>query len=247
MSTQPSLFSVILFTLPVQNSVNSGSKDNESGPTLISRYDGSDEFGETRFEDVKEIVRRHPPPIPTLSSTPTPTPSVIVTSSTKFVYSLSASPPGIYCIMLTATTNFDTPKMQEIITRSHEGLVPGGKVKNGYGGKPSDVQSHLKSLFKANCHYVSKISDLNEKLDNVKATMSDNIGVMLENSEKVTAIESTSAELQQQSLVFKKKSTKLKKVLACKNRKMTLIIIALALVIIGIIVAVVVINVKASN
>ena len=56
MSTQPRLFSVLLFTVPVQNSVNSGSKDNESGPTLISRYDGSDEFGETRFEDVK--VRR---------------------------------------------------------------------------------------------------------------------------------------------------------------------------------------------
>lgn len=77
--------------------------------------------------------------------------------------------------------------------------------------------------------------------------MSDNIGVMLENSEKVEAIEGVSQELQQQSLVFRKKSTKLKRVLRCKNRKMTLIMVTLVLLVIGIIVAIIVINAKASG
>ncbi|GMI17765.1 hypothetical protein TrLO_g3265 [Triparma laevis f. longispina] len=233
------LQTILLFTLPNPLMVSS----EEGGGTLICRYDGEGGMG-VRFEDCKEIVRRHPPPSPTLTTTPSPT--VITTNTTKYVYSLSTSPPSIYCLMLCSTPNFSTSKMQQIITLSHSGLSS-GKIKGGYAAKPSELSSHLKSLFKPNANYKTQISNINEKLDDVKATMSDNIGVMLENSEKVEAIEGVSQELQQQSLVFRKKSTKLKRVLRCKNRKMTLIMVALVLLVIGIIVAIIVINAKTSG
>ena len=81
-----------------------------------------------------------------------------------------------------------------------------------------------------------------ENISTVKVTMSRNISQMLENSVKIDQIDDRAKDLTEQSMVFKKKSTSLKKHMRCKNRKMNLIIAAVAILILGIVALVIVLN-----
>merc|ERR1712157_69656 len=93
---------------------------------------------------------------------------------------------------------------------------------------------------------VDKASELIGKVDQVKATMSDNIAVMLKNTEKAETIAEQSNQLSEQANVFKKKSTDLKKKMRWKNMKMTVILVCVVVGIILIIVVPVVMKARKS-
>jgi uncharacterized coiled-coil DUF342 family protein len=78
---------------------------------------------------------------------------------------------------------------------------------------------------------VDKAASLLGKVDVVKSQMQSNISDMLKNNEKVETLAAKSDQLNEQSAVFKKKSTELRKHMAWKNLKMTLILGGIVLII----------------
>jgi Synaptobrevin len=82
---------------------------------------------------------------------------------------------------------------------------------------------------------VDKAQSLLGKVDAAKASMQSNIANMLKNTEAAESLASKSDQLNEQASVFKKRTTDLKKQMAWKNMKMTLIlgaVIAIILIII---------------
>merc|ERR1711982_276202 len=110
-------------------------------------------------------------------------------------------------------------------------------------GTTNSLTKKAKSIFQpmaqkyADPTKVDKASSLIDKVDQVKSTMSDNIAVMLKNTENAESIAQQSEQLSEQATVFKKKSTDLKKQMWWKNTKMTLMLIG---VVVGVILIVVV-------
>jgi len=106
----------------------------------------------------------------------------------------------------------------------------------------NSLSKKAKPMFSSTCEKyadptkVDKASSLIDKVDQVKSTMSDNIAVMLKNTENAETIAQQSEQLSEQATVFKKKSTDLKKQMWWKNFKMTLLLIAVVTAIILIIV-----------
>merc|ERR1712187_519791 len=84
---------------------------------------------------------------------------------------------------------------------------------------------------------VDKASSLLGKVDAVKGTMQENIAGMLKNTEQADALAEKSDQLNEQASVFKKKSTDLRKQMAWKNLKMTLLLGGIVLVILIVILA----------
>jgi vesicle-associated membrane protein 7 len=84
---------------------------------------------------------------------------------------------------------------------------------------------------------LDKAASLISKVDGVKSTMQDNISNMLKNSEQAESLAEKSDQLNEQASVFKKKSNDLKKHMACKNLKMTLLLGGVVIVILIIILA----------
>lgn len=84
---------------------------------------------------------------------------------------------------------------------------------------------------------VDKTSALSAKVDEVKSSMESNIAEMLKNTEQADSLALKSDQLNEQACVFKKKSSNLKKQMAWKNLKMTiLLVIVIILVLIAILV-----------
>lgn len=82
---------------------------------------------------------------------------------------------------------------------------------------------------------VDKAQSLLGKVDQAKASMQSNIANMLKNTEQAESLAEKSDQLNEQASVFKKRTTDLKKQMAWKNMKMTLIlgaVIAIILIII---------------
>jgi len=106
----------------------------------------------------------------------------------------------------------------------------------------NSLSKKAKPMFKSTCEKyadptkVDKASSLIDKVDQVKTTMSDNIAVMLKNTENAETIAQQSEQLSEQATVFKKKSTDLKKQMWWKNAKMTLLLIGVVTAIVLIIV-----------
>jgi vesicle-associated membrane protein 7 len=71
---------------------------------------------------------------------------------------------------------------------------------------------------------VDKASSLLGKVDQVKGTMQSNIADMLKNTEQAESLAEKSDQLNEQASVFKKRSTDLRKHMAWKNLKMTLLL-----------------------
>jgi len=78
---------------------------------------------------------------------------------------------------------------------------------------------------------VDKSTALLGKVDEVKSSMQSNIADMLKNTEQADSLAEKSDQLNEQATVFKKKSSDLKKQMAWKNLKMTLLLGALIVVI----------------
>jgi uncharacterized coiled-coil DUF342 family protein len=82
---------------------------------------------------------------------------------------------------------------------------------------------------------VDKSAALLGKVDQVKSTMQGNIADMLKNTEQADSLAEKSDQLNEQASVFKKKSGDLRKQMAWKNLKMTLLlggVVAIILIII---------------
>jgi len=84
---------------------------------------------------------------------------------------------------------------------------------------------------------VDKSSALLGKVDEVKGQMQSNIAGMLKNTEKAESLAEKSDQLNEQASVFKKKSNDLRKQMACKNLKMTLILGGVIVIILIVILA----------
>ena len=84
---------------------------------------------------------------------------------------------------------------------------------------------------------VDKAASLLGKVDGVKASMQSNIASMLKNTEQADSLAEKSDQLNDQASVFKKKSGDLRKQMAWKNMKMTLILGGVIVVILIVILA----------
>jgi CHASE3 domain sensor protein len=84
---------------------------------------------------------------------------------------------------------------------------------------------------------VDKASSILGKVDEVKSSMQSNIADMLKNTEKAESLAEKSDQLNEQASVFKKKSGDLRKQMACKNLKMTLILGGVVIIILIVILA----------
>lgn len=78
---------------------------------------------------------------------------------------------------------------------------------------------------------VDKAQSLLGKVDEVKSSMQSNIADMLKNTEKAESLAEKSDQLNEQASVFKKKSGDLKRQMACKNLKMTLLLGGIVIII----------------
>ena len=114
----------------------------------------------------------------------------------------------------------------------------------------SGLTKKAKSILSASCakyddlNQVDKASSLLGKVDVVKSTMQDNIAGMLKNTEKAETLAEKSDQLNEQASVFKKKSTDLRKQMAWKNLKMTLLLGGIVIVILIVILAPIIKNLK---
>jgi len=103
--------------------------------------------------------------------------------------------------------------------------------------KENALQKRVKGVLKDACakyndlSKVDKASSLLGKVDSVKSTMQSNIANMLQNTEKAESLAEKSDQLNEQASVFKKKSNDLRKQMAWKNLKMTLLLGGIVLVI----------------
>lgn len=83
---------------------------------------------------------------------------------------------------------------------------------------------------------VDKAQSLLGKVDTAKASMQSNIANMLKNTEQAESLAEKSDQLNEQASVFKKRTTDLKKQMAWKNMKMTLILGAVIILVLIIII-----------
>lgn len=95
--------------------------------------------------------------------------------------------------------------------------------ENGLTKKAKNVLSDACAKYD-DLNQVDKASSLLGKVDVVKSTMQGNISDMLKNTEKAENLAEKSDQLNEQASVFKKKSTDLRKQMAWKNLKMTLLL-----------------------
>lgn len=75
------------------------------------------------------------------------------------------------------------------------------------------------------------------QVEQVKSTMQGNIADMLKNTEQADSLAEKSDQLNEQASVFKKKSGDLRKQMACKNLKMTLLLGGIVVVVLIVILA----------
>lgn len=95
---------------------------------------------------------------------------------------------------------------------------------------PDSLSKKCKTLFKDTCSKyddlskVDKSSSVMSKVDEAKSSMQSNIANMLKNTEKADSLADKSDQLNEQASVFKKRSTDLRKQMAWKDMKMTLLL-----------------------
>jgi t-SNARE complex subunit (syntaxin) len=83
---------------------------------------------------------------------------------------------------------------------------------------------------------VDKTAGILGKVDEAKSTMQSNIAGMLKNTEAAESLAEKSDQLNEQASVFKKRSTDLRKQMAWKDLKMTLLIGGIVVIILIIII-----------
>ena len=116
-----------------------------------------------------------------------------------------------------------------------------------YGGELTSAQTDVytkkaKNALKDICmkyddlSKVDKTSSVLGKVEEVKSSMQSNIANMLKNTEKAESLAEKSDQLNEQASVFKKRSTDLRKQMAWKDFKMTLILGGIVVIILIIII-----------
>ncbi len=104
-----------------------------------------------------------------------------------------------------------------------------------YGAEAATASTDIftkkaKSLLKDTCNKyddltkVDKTSAIMGKVDEAKSSMQSNIANMLKNTEQAETLAEKSDQLNEQASVFKKRSTDLRKQMAWKDLKMTLLL-----------------------
>ena len=109
-------------------------------------------------------------------------------------------------------------------------------VENGLSKKAKNILSEACTKYD-DLSKVDKASNLLGKVDVVKTQMQSNISDLLKNTEKAETLAEKSDQLNEQASVFKKKSTDLRKQMAWKNLKMTLLLGGIIIVILIVILA----------
>lgn len=110
-------------------------------------------------------------------------------------------------------------------------------------GGTDSLTKKAKTILKQKCEkyddltQVDKASKLLNSVDVVKSQMQSNIAGMLKNTEQAESLAEKSDQLNEQASVFKKKSGDLRKQMAWKNLKMTLILGGIIIVILIVILA----------
>jgi vesicle-associated membrane protein 7 len=123
-----------------------------------------------------------------------------------------------------------------------------GEVMNKFSsevmaGGENALTKKCKSLLQTACQkyddlsQVDKASSLLGKVDGVKSQMQTNISDMLKNTDKADSLAEKSDQLNEQASVFKKKSTDLRKQMAWKNLKMTLLLGGIVVIILVVVLA----------
>jgi len=92
-----------------------------------------------------------------------------------------------------------------------------------------DSQQTLETLFKK--YGTNKIAEVQEKVEQVKSLMRDNVDKTLENVEKLEDLEEKSANIENSAKIFEKNASNVKSVMRWKYIKMTLLIIGIVLLI----------------
>jgi hypothetical protein len=116
-----------------------------------------------------------------------------------------------------------------------------------YGGEMSSATTDIytkkaKNTLKDICmkyddlSKVDKTSNVLGKVEEVKSSMQSNIANMLKNTEKAESLAEKSDQLNEQASVFKKRSTDLRKQMAWKDFKMTLILGGIVVIVLIIII-----------
>eukprot|EP00995_Heteronema_vittatum_P010223 NODE_565_length_1289_cov_263.197581_g407_i0.p1 GENE.NODE_565_length_1289_cov_263.197581_g407_i0~~NODE_565_length_1289_cov_263.197581_g407_i0.p1 ORF type:complete len:222 (+),score=85.33 NODE_565_length_1289_cov_263.197581_g407_i0:72-737(+) len=82
-----------------------------------------------------------------------------------------------------------------------------------------------------NTTHRDKLQKVREEIDGAKAVMVDNIDKILQRGEKLDLLVDKTEKMNQESVNFKKRSTKLKRSMWCKNVKLTILIVVVVLVV----------------
>lgn len=108
--------------------------------------------------------------------------------------------------------------------------------EGAYNKKASKLLSNVCGKYD-DLNEVDKASSLLGKVDEVKSSMQTNIADMLKNTEQAESLAEKSDQLNEQASVFKKKSADLRKQMACKNLKMTLLLGGIIIIVLVVILA----------
>lgn len=103
-------------------------------------------------------------------------------------------------------------------------------AENGLSRKAKTVMADACTKYD-DLNSIDKAASLVNKVEVVKGQMQSNIADMLKNTEKAESLAEKSDQLNEQASVFKKKSTDLRKQMAWKNLKMTLLLGGLIIII----------------
>jgi len=146
------------------------------------------------------------------------------------------------CFAVITGLNYPSRVAIEMLQELYKTIMEsdGNKARNG---AENCLTRKTKNTMSATCakyddlSKVDKAASILGKVDAVKGTMQDNIAGMLKNTEQAEDLAEKSDQLNEQASVFKKKSTDLKKQMAWKNLKMTLLLAGVVIVILIVILA----------
>ncbi|KAK5583894.1 hypothetical protein RB653_005498 [Dictyostelium firmibasis] len=83
---------------------------------------------------------------------------------------------------------------------------------------------------------VNKVKQTQQQVDEVTGIMHNAIGQMLDNQQKVSDLTDKSENMKQGASQFKKKTNEIKRLMWCRNLKLTLIIIAVVVLLLVVII-----------
>lgn len=128
--------------------------------------------------------------------------------------------------------------------------LKGGFIENHYAGDIEKAkengsvhkasQKPLGELLKK--YGSNKLKDVQDKVDQVKDIMKDNVAKALDNVESLDQLEGKSEQFENQAKQFEKSATSVKKMMRCQNYKYTAILVGIGVLVLTIIIIVIAVN-----